>query len=301
MNKAFTQLLESFLTPPHPDLQHLSFSELALSMLMQLCIILSCPQFHSCFHPDVPLLKGLRDVHSRASRRRNTERNIQSLNRAFAPAGGWMVEQHAACCSWHASRMLLSVRGSIRITWGWYSALPYLSVRVYEKDNAKWQRIRNCLSQGGMTFYGQFLFNMENWTFKKSSSFSWQEKTTVVPCWHCFLARNQILCITCFYKLETNFMLHKASKHITEPVKYTPMGTRRLWAASEWVKHVQKSPSGSRFFLNYLFFALQVHILCSSSLFFIFRTWIVIFLFEADCTFLLHWHFLTRAYWIIII
>jgi len=96
-------------------------------------------------------------------------------------------------------------------------------------------------------------------------------------------------------------MLRKASKHITESVKYVRMGGQRLSAMNKWLKHVQKSPSGSRLSLNYLFFSLQVHMLCSLPLFFNFSTWIVIFLFGADHTFLLHWHLLTCAYWIIIV
>ncbi|KAK4832085.1 hypothetical protein QYF61_020700 [Mycteria americana] len=48
-------------------------------------------------------------------------------------------------------------------------------------------------------------------------------------------------------RLETNFVVHKASKHITEPVKYIPMGAQRLSAVSEWLNLLVTSgvPQGS--------------------------------------------------------
>lgn len=56
-------------------------------------------------------------------------------------------------------------------------------------------------------------------------------KNNIVPCWHCFLARNQILCFTDFFKSEKKFLLHKVSQRdIIEAVKYIPVGTWSLSA-----------------------------------------------------------------------
>lgn len=53
-------------------------------------------------------------------------------------------------------------------------------------------------------------------------------KNNIVPWWHCFLGRNQILCFTYFFKSEKKFLLHKVSRNIVESVKYIPMGTWNL-------------------------------------------------------------------------